>query len=402
MVAVWVAACALFVNASAQQAQLVSAVIDGCGTDGTSESMVIYTGGTDMTDVLAADIDIRFENSNPATTTITESFTSNASHISDMNDLLPGSCDFSFTGVDLGITDIPAGSHILILNDDVSTVVDYDNWCGSGLGNSSNLIYVMFSSDATWGSSGTFTNDPGIGDANRRYFRSNITNDGGTTVTDLNYNSQWASIADGNYVQWNDGGGAAAVYSNYTNCTPDNVNGLPVSMLSFSANQNNNQLEVVWSTASESGNSHFDLYRSADGLNWEWMATLPGARDTNETQVYRYTDQAPLRGRNFYRLRQTDFNGNTETLEALSVFFDTAGMTLNLYPNPSSDYISVKCHEEVLYLSLISSDGVVHSLYPENSGNLTQEFDIRQLPSGIYQALIHTGQSTFRKRLIKK
>lgn len=381
---------AIFFDLSAQQAQLVSALINGCGAnDGLSEFLVVYSGGTEITNVQASDIDVRYGTVNAATATgVTDSYVSNATFITSLNDLLPGSCDFSFAGVTLGVTDIPAGSHILILNDGVTTAIDFDGWCGQGLG----TVYVMFSDDITWTDAGTFANGP----SSDRFFRSVING----TTTDFDYSDQWAT-GDGNYAQWNDGGGTAVVYSNYTNCTPTNTDALPVSLISFTAREVDGQAVLRWETADELNNSHFTIYKSQDGTEWHELDLIAGHGTTEERQVYLYRDMIPYRGRSYYRLKQTDFNGTFEFFEALSIFVETTDESPVVFPNPANHILNIRSLEVINRLSFINSTGTLYSVPVADSETLLSRFDITHLPSGVYTLLIHCSGQVFRRKVLK-
>ncbi|GAB5527675.1 MAG: hypothetical protein Roseis2KO_55470 [Roseivirga sp.] len=387
--------CAAFLNLTPQQAQLVSALVNGCdANDGLSEYMFVYSGGTEITNVQASDIDIRYGTTSSATATgITDSYTTNSSFVTDLNNLLPMSCDFSFAAVTPGVTDIAAGSHVLILNDGISTAIDFDGLCGQNLG----TVYVLFSSDTDWPDAGIFEDDP----ATDRFLRSVI--NGTTTDFDYNNTSQlhWGTPGNGDYVQWNDGGGSGAVYSTYTNCTPANTDVLPVTLLSFEASAMAQHVSVRWTTGKEIDNSHFTLYRSADGLNWVELAMIQGKDMSAETVDYEYKDDNPIGGRSYYKLKQTDFNGRFEVFEVISVMFDPSAMPLKLYPNPSADFISINCSETISHLKLINSQGLVYEVTGQNDYAMSTRFDIRHLPNGVYRVLIYGESTLFREKLIK-
>lgn len=380
----------IFFNLQAQQAQLISALINGCGaSDGLSEFLVVYSGGTEITNVQASDIDIRYGTVSAATATgVTDSYTSNAAFITSLNNLLPGTCDFSFAGVTLGVTDIPAGSHILILNDGVVTAIDFDGWCGQNLG----TVYVMFSDDITWTDAGTFANGPSAD----RFFRSVING----TTTDFDYSDQWAT-GDGNYAQWDDGGGTAVVYGNYVNCTPTDTDFLPVSLISFTAEAGHGYVDLRWETAEEISNSHFTLFKSQDGSQWQEIDFISGKGTTLERQLYDYRDSNPFRGRSYYRLKQTDFNGTYEFFETVSVFLEIADASPELFPNPVNDLFTIRSHDLIERISIISSTGNVYTIPIAVHETLLSQFDISHLPPGVYTVLIYCPDRVFRKKILK-
>lgn len=111
---------------------------------------------------------------------------------------------------------------------------------------------------------------------------------------------------------------------------------LPVTLINFDASVNdNNQVELAWATAEEIGNSFFSIERSADGVEFEIIGTREGAGNSNSIVEYQFIDIHPLKGQVFYRLRQTDFNGEFEHSGIRRVFVDTEEtIEYRVYPNP--------------------------------------------------------------------
>lgn len=112
---------------------------------------------------------------------------------------------------------------------------------------------------------------------------------------------------------------------------------LPIELISFSAEKTEEgTVRLEWQTASEVNNSHFTIERSTDGSTIEDIAVLAGAGNSATILDYDYIDKAPLPGRSFYRLRQTDFNGESVPSEFVSVFIELVEKSYQykLYPNP--------------------------------------------------------------------
>lgn len=376
----------------AQQAQLVSTLINGCGSpEGASEYMVIYSGGTSFT-ASASTIDIQYSSTDLSNLfTITDTYVAggNTTYVSSLNDLL-SSCDFSFVNVIPGSTSIPAGSHILILNDDISTALDFSAWCGQNLGS----VYVLFSSDSSWPSTGVFDNEP----TGNRLLRSIIN----STQTDFSYADNWSSAADGNYVQWNDGGGAGAVYSNYSTCSPSDINNLPITLIEFKGHQLSNRVRLEWSTADEQNNSHFTLFRSINAVDWQEIVKIKGAGNSDKERKYTYLDEPTHSGRFYYRLKQTDFNGMFEYFEIIKVDFIEMEAFVKVYPNPAQDFLRVISNTTVVSANFTNLYGQAANMRPINLDFETGQFNISILPSGIYTAVFYCENGTVIKKVILK
>jgi hypothetical protein len=122
----------------------------------------------------------------------------------------------------------------------------------------------------------------------------------------------------------------------YTIGTHDNTNGsLPVELLYFHAQPVNDAVNVDWETASESGNDYFTVERSSDGFSFESLTQVGGSGTTHETQVYTFSDLQPLQGVSYYRLKQTDFDGEERYSATVPVEYKEESSALSLYPNPS-------------------------------------------------------------------
>lgn len=101
---------------------------------------------------------------------------------------------------------------------------------------------------------------------------------------------------------------AANVYRWWT--LVDNTTPLPVEWLDVSAECNRGDVTIKWSTASEQNADYFTVERSIDGTTFSAIATKPAAGNSSVVNNYSAVDADPYAGTSFYRVRQTDFNGD--------------------------------------------------------------------------------------------
>lgn len=110
---------------------------------------------------------------------------------------------------------------------------------------------------------------------------------------------------------------------------------LPVALTAFTAaSPTKNTVDVRWETAEEINNQGFTVERSADGLAFTDVGAVAGAAHVGEAGQYHFPDTSVPAGRNFYRLRQTDWDG-TETLSRVVAVTVESGV--GVYPNPVND-----------------------------------------------------------------
>ena len=118
------------------------------------------------------------------------------------------------------------------------------------------------------------------------------------------------------------------------------TNPLPVELISFTANAQEQTVQLVWETASEIDNDYFEVRRSVDGINFKKIGEVAGNGNTVEVIRYEFTDQMPVSGISYYQLKQVDFNGEYEYSDKISVEWINSGFVagfvdVNLYPNPA-------------------------------------------------------------------
>jgi Secretion system C-terminal sorting domain len=120
-------------------------------------------------------------------------------------------------------------------------------------------------------------------------------------------------------------------------------NVLPIGLLNFSATPDNTQVNLKWVTSSESNNSFFTVERSEDGINFNPIATVateaPGG-NSNMPLDYTSVDQHPYSGLSYYRLKQTDLDGNASYSIVVPVNF-ARKQFVAIYPNPSKGAVTI-------------------------------------------------------------
>jgi hypothetical protein len=123
--------------------------------------------------------------------------------------------------------------------------------------------------------------------------------------------------------------------STVINVTPGS---LPVTLVSFDAEVvNKNSVLLKWETAAEVNNHFFTIERSADGQQFSTLRFERGAGNSTSPHSYSYTDAYPIMGTSYYRLKQTDFDGKSETFRTIPVTIRNTSTSINnirISPNP--------------------------------------------------------------------
>lgn len=133
---------------------------------------------------------------------------------------------------------------------------------------------------------------------------------------------------------------------------------LPIQLMHFSAIANNGGTLIKWSTASESDNDFFTIEHSKYGSDWVDIARVDGAGQSSSLKTYNFVHDSPEQGANYYRLKQTDFDGHSAYFKTVYVEYgDAPSPSLILFPNPADQTLQLSRLILQENASLIGSDG---------------------------------------------
>lgn len=179
---------------------------------------------------------------------------------------------------------------------------------------------------------------------------------------------------------------------------------LPIILGDYSAQQTEDGVALNWETLKEVNNDYFIVQRSRDALNWSDVAQIPGAGNSNHPINYSYTDESFGQVAFYYRIKQVDFDGQSETFDILTVDSRrVVGQELELFPNPASSLLFI--NESSLNTSsefeIISESGVKQEVSYERTLEFSQ-VDISLLETGQYIFQATNNQGVIVKRFVKQ
>jgi hypothetical protein len=117
---------------------------------------------------------------------------------------------------------------------------------------------------------------------------------------------------------------------------------VPIELLSFTSKCINQNIELNWRTASEINNAYFLTERSIDGINWQRVTKVNGAGNSTSIKNYSYTDIRKYKNNSYYRLKQTDFNGEFKYSNIIEITkCKNERNELAIYPNPVNETLNL-------------------------------------------------------------
>jgi hypothetical protein len=201
--------------------------------------------------------------------------------------------------------------------------------------------------------------------------------------------------------------GTVTSFSPFTMASQNTDNPLPVELLSFKAEAKADQVELVWTTASEISNHFFTVERSADLISYDEVAKVNGAGNSNAIKSYQTFDSKPLSGISYYRLVQTDFDGTRREYDPHMVqFAGGSNSDLQVYPNPVVDNLSIKLPNAKsgnYTLNITNATGaLVGSVELKNADLINYEISLKDQLPGVFTVQILSDQVNLVKRIIKR
>jgi hypothetical protein len=115
---------------------------------------------------------------------------------------------------------------------------------------------------------------------------------------------------------------------------------LPVTFKSFNAKKEGAQSRLFWTTSTEVNNLGFEVQRSTDGLSWSVIGFVAGAGNSDIERSYYFKDATPVKGVNYYRLKQVDSDSRAKYTDIRTITF-ASNKTL-VYPVPSTDAVTIE------------------------------------------------------------
>lgn len=116
---------------------------------------------------------------------------------------------------------------------------------------------------------------------------------------------------------------------------------LPIELLGFDATKNLGSVDCNWSTATEIRSSHFEIERSADGINFEKIGRIEAAGESYSFKHYEFKDENPEEGINYYRLKKVDIDNSYDYSTVKAVKFEKED-ELIIYPNPGYNLFTIE------------------------------------------------------------
>ncbi|MBS1512155.1 MAG: hypothetical protein JST86_15005 [Bacteroidetes bacterium] len=166
----------------------------------------------------------------------------------------------------------------------------------------------------------------------------------------------------------------------------NSANILPLKLLSFLGNISTGKSFLTWVTAQEYNTAYFTVEHSIDGVHFSSIGQVSSNGTSSTNLTYNFTDNHPVTGLNYYRLKQVDLDGQY-TLSDIIVLRNTESKQMMVYPTLTNGIITI---------DNAGTDPIL--LYNANGASIARLLpgvnNIQSIADGIY--FIKSGNNTVR------
>lgn len=180
---------------------------------------------------------------------------------------------------------------------------------------------------------------------------------------------------------------------------------VPIKLLSFNAALYGSGVKLNWKTASEINSKMFSVERSSNGSDYTLIAMINAAGNSNFEKAYQVDDAQPLGGKNFYRLKQSDINGQFTYSPVAYVFYNPQNAGLQIYPNPVHHKIQLNVPGLPRMYEAVITNTTGQNIYSVSGNvvNINDEINrkIGGVKPGVYFINLVNTETSYRGRFVK-
>ena len=177
---------------------------------------------------------------------------------------------------------------------------------------------------------------------------------------------------------------------------------LPIKLLYFDAQPEDDKVKLSWSTASEINNDYFTIEKSIDGSQFFPIGNVSGSGNSTIKLQYYFDDTKPFFGISYYRLKQTDFDGAFTYSRAVPVNFKKEMGNFAIFPNPANDNAYLISETSIkAEIFIRNTEGKIILHYLVDKYKQIQPLQISELKQGLYFVEVKSELETHFLKLIK-
>jgi hypothetical protein len=166
---------------------------------------------------------------------------------------------------------------------------------------------------------------------------------------------------------------------------------LPVELISFTGWNQGAVNRLQWVTSTELNTSKFVIEKSVDQGVWSVIGEKTAAGNSSQRLTYDFTDNSPIVGNNYYRLKVVDLDNTFSYSNTINIPVGEAVVNnfTRVYPNPTSGLLNVEIQSTDIYdTKIVAYDAIGKKVLDQssslNKGLNTLQLDFSKFANGSY------------------
>lgn len=172
---------------------------------------------------------------------------------------------------------------------------------------------------------------------------------------------------------------------------------LPVHITSFESKCSENKVQLSWKVVSDYNKGFFTIEKSYDGTVFYPIQIIPVKEAGVEINYYSFTDESQNGAPSFYRIKQTNTEGNSEYSSILTTRCNSSGSEIKFYPNPTTGLLNIcfnHAEKPEKQVTILIRNMTGQTVMQCKAGITNKTISLHGLPSGCYTIQIRTGETT--------
>lgn len=178
---------------------------------------------------------------------------------------------------------------------------------------------------------------------------------------------------------------------------------LPVTYAVFEGVKQKNTAVLSWQTLTENNNKGFEVEHSRNNQYWQPLHFEKGAGNSNTQLSYAFIHNSPVKGNNFYRLKQLDLDGKASYSKIVQLNFEDGAQRALVYPNPAKEQLWLQGDgfEAGATVQILDVNGrIVRAFGKGTVQSGASRLNINGIPAGFYIIKIGGRNNVFTDKII--
>ncbi len=178
---------------------------------------------------------------------------------------------------------------------------------------------------------------------------------------------------------------------------------LPMELMYFDAWPEVGSNRLRWATASEENSAWFEVERSVSDFRFETIGRVAAAGSSRAERWYEFSDDEPLDGVCYYRLRMVDTDGTFSFSPVRQVHNSSLKGGLRVFPSPAREVLQVETSAPAGQEARWQIWDFLGRLWLQGyaSGDDLWEISLHTLPAGSYVLQYSWGAVTLARQFLK-